>query len=36
LNSHGWGNVVDALLALTKEDIENDRLPEIKAAQKTG
>jgi hypothetical protein len=29
-HSSGWGNVVNALIA--KEDIENNLLPELKAA----
>ena len=29
-HTSGWGNAVDALMALAQEDIENDRLPELK------
>jgi hypothetical protein len=28
----GWGNAVDALMALARDDIENGRLPSAKAA----
>jgi hypothetical protein len=28
----GWGSAVEALMALAREDVENDRLPSIKAA----
>ena len=31
-STEGWGNVVDALIALAKEDIEIDRLAKLKEA----
>jgi hypothetical protein len=30
LHTQGWGNAVEALFQLAQEDIENDRLPELK------
>lgn len=32
--SHGWGRVVDELMAVARDDIENERLPKLTEAIK--